>query len=185
MPSPSLPGAVPSQHSPSLGHAVVAGLWSYHGQWPSLQSQVSQMGDVCLSRFLNCFHFSIWLNYTGTVPQQRRLVLLSKQQPKEGQEPFQVQKSFSSVKPLQRYFKSEKWLSVLLCQSPKLCHFMTKNKYISANWSQLSFTELVTFWIQTQRKSGSYEGIYDCMQISMCLYIKPITSWVFLPWDDF
>lgn len=54
---------------------------------------------------------------------------------------------------------------------------MTEKKDVSAKWSQLSFTKPVTFWIQSQRKAANYEGIYDCLLISVCLYIKHIPSW--------
>ncbi|OWK61773.1 hypothetical protein RLOC_00011756 [Lonchura striata] len=58
MPSPSLPGALLSQQSPSPGHAVVAGHWSYHGQWPCLQSRENNGEEACsCGGYETCFPF--------------------------------------------------------------------------------------------------------------------------------
>lgn len=83
------------------------------------------------------------------------------------------------------YFKSGKWLSGLLCQSLKFCHFRTEKKDISAKWSQLSFTKLVTFWMQSQRTAAKYKDLYDYVLISMWLYIKPFASWGLLALRQF
>lgn len=78
---------------------------------------------------------------------------------------------------LYRYFKPERWLSTLLCQSLKLGNFVTAKKDVWAKQRELSVAKFVTSWIQSQREAAKYQGVYDRLFISRCLYVEHILSW--------